>query len=231
MKKCKARIRQFLLFKIFLVGENMAAPRSQLISLLIRKKLYQEVDQILSILRQGFDVHVKSQFSEVERLLINFLEQEILANPTEFRLVLDPSLIGSEQESIEIEEQGIKPTVLVSSENLEKGFGFVQLNVRAPDYLIGSVASAIETILEHFSLTVYLDIFDSNILTRLKQIARMFGLCVLIDAVIQTAYLGGFHGDANMVLRYLEGLQSEGIDLNKKTKYRSKNVQKCFLPM
>ena len=46
----------------------MLASRSKLIASIIKKKLYEDVDQILSISRQGFDVFAQVDFPEVQSL-------------------------------------------------------------------------------------------------------------------------------------------------------------------
>ena len=185
----------------------MQSPRAKLISLLIRKRLYEEIEQIISISRQGFDVHVKSEFVEVEKLLITLLEQELKnTNANEFKLIIDPKFLNIELENVD-NDTVIKPTVFVNSDSLQSGFGFVKYHVRPPDCLLGSASSAIASILDYFGLAVFIDVFDSCKLSRLKVIAKTIGLGALIDAVIQTAYLGGFHGDSQKAQQYLDGLE------------------------
>ena len=51
------------------------ASRSKLVNELIQKKLYKEIESILSIVRQGFDVQVITSFKEVDDILCELLEQ------------------------------------------------------------------------------------------------------------------------------------------------------------
>lgn len=184
----------------------MKSPRSKLISLLIRKKLYEEIEQIISISQQGFDVHIKSEFLEVEKLLIELLEIEVKVNARGFRLVIDPKFLNINLEGPK-SDLDVSPILFVNSESLKSGSGFVKFNVRSPDHLLSSTSSAIENILEYFGLTVFIDVFDANKLSRLKLITKTFGLSVLIDAVVQTAYLSGFHGDSERAQQYLDSIQ------------------------
>jgi len=204
----------------------MSAPRITLISKLIRKKLYEEVDRILSISRQGFDIHVKSDFVEVEEILLEILEKELTINTREFRLVREAHAIDLQTQN---DDTAFLPTLFISSQPLLNGYGFAYFALSTPDQLLGSVASSIETILDHFGLCVYLDIFDSHILMQFKQITRIYGLNTLIDAVVQTAYLGGFQGDTRKAKKYLEHLQAENPLNAGKNKYTLEKCAEMFL--
>ncbi len=187
---------------------DMQSPHAKLISLLIRKKLYEEIEQIISICKQGFDIHVKTDFPEVEKLLIDFLELELKASACKFRLVLESKYLTTDIDEIDSNLNfAIKPIVFVNSESLKSGSGFVKFYVRSPDHLLGSTSSAIENILEYFGLSIFIDVFDASKLTRLKLIAKALGLGALIDAVIQTSYLAGFHGDSEKAQQYLDNTQ------------------------
>ena len=72
----------------------MHSPRTKLISTLIRKKLYEEIDHIISITRQGFDVHAKTDFIEIQNLLIELLEHELKANLLDVNLIIDPTYLN-----------------------------------------------------------------------------------------------------------------------------------------
>ncbi|MES2613851.1 MAG: hypothetical protein V4591_00380 [Bdellovibrionota bacterium] len=181
----------------------MIASRSKLIASIIKIKLYDEVDQILSISRQGFDVFAQVDFPEVKTLLIHLLEQELKINSREFRIIECKKELHSHENSA-FEEENFMPTVLVGEQKLDSGYGFVHYHVRSPDQLLGGVAAAVEKILKHFNLEFYIDVFDAKKLSRLKQIAKLQGLKSLIDAVVQTAYYGGYKGDNNRAQSYLD---------------------------
>ena len=182
----------------------MLASRSKLIASIIKKKLYEDVDQILSISRQGFDVFAQVDFPEVQSLLIHLLEQEQKINSREFRIVENKLDFQINTSNCADEEEHFMPTVHVGEQKLDSGYGFVFYHVRSPDQLLGNVAAAVEMILEHFNLEFYIDVFDSKKLSRLKQIARVQGIRSLIDAVVQTAYYGGYKGDSECAQSYLD---------------------------
>lgn len=181
----------------------MLMSRTKLISTIIKKKLYEEVDQILSISRQGFDVFAQVEFPEVKTLLITLLEQEVKINSREFR-VIDYTKDLQSASSDSYNEENFIPSVLVGEHKIDSGYGLVHYHVRSPDQLLGNVAAAIELILEHFGLEFYIDVFDAKKLSRLKQIARVQGIKSLIDAVVQTAYYGGYKGDNECAQSYLD---------------------------
>ena len=177
--------------------------RKKLICSIIKKKLYEDVDKILSISRQGFDVFAQVDFKEVNNVLIDLLEQELKINSREFRIIYSDEKLNHKVNENE-EEEDFMPTVVVGDCKPKTGYGFVHFVVRTPDQLIGNVASAVEMILEYFKLDFYIDAFDAKKLSRLKQIARVQGLPALIDAVVQTAYYGGFRGDNDSAQTYLD---------------------------
>lgn len=201
----------------------MHSPRTKLISTLIRKKLYEEIDQIISITRQGFDVHAKTDFIEIQNLLIELLEHELKANLLDVNLIIDPTYLNLDRIKLS-EGVLIKPTIFIHSESLMNGFGFVRYKILSPDHLLSSTASAIENILDYFGLSIFIDAFDSDLLSRLKQIAKTLGLGILIDAVVQSAYLGGFHGDKIRTLQYLDSIQLSSDEVYSKN---SLPVEKC----
>lgn len=190
----------------------MISSRNKLIASIIKKKLYEEVDQILAISRQGFDVFAQVEFPEVKSLLIQLLEQEVKLNSRVFRIIdYNESSFIEKRETLfddtkvlEEEDEQFIPTVLVGEHKFDAGYGLVHYFVKSPDQLIGNVATAIETILNHFGLDLYIDVFDAKKLSRLKQIARIQGMCSLIDAVVQTAYYGGYKGDSASAQSYLD---------------------------
>lgn len=203
----------------------MSSTRSKLISILVKKKLYEEIDQIILTSKQGFDVHVKTDFPEVEKILIELLSLEIKSHSYNTRLIQDPKYLN-----IEVEDSGgnfelvFSQTIYVNSNPLKSGSGFVTFNVRSPDYLLSSVSSAIESILKYFGLSIFLDVFDANKLSRLKIVARNFGLGSLIDAVVQTAYLSGFQGDSEQAQKYLDNIQ---FNYDYKSNLNEISIEKC----
>ena len=181
----------------------MIASRAKLIASIVKKKLYEEVDQILAISRQGFDVFAQVEFPEVKSLLVQLLEEELKINSREFRLYACPEDQRIEDVLFD-EDEHFMPTVMVGEHKIDSGYGFVHYQVRSPDQLLGNVAAAIEMILDHFNLEFYIDVFDAKKLSRLKQIARVQGVRSLIDAVVQTAYYGGYKGDSDCAQSFLD---------------------------
>ncbi|KAB8030886.1 helix-turn-helix domain-containing protein [Fluviispira multicolorata] len=185
------------------VGGRMAGLRSKLVSSLISKKLNIEIDQFLSISRQGFDIQIRVEYPEVEKILLEILEVQLKINSRAYRLIIEPEQIYSEYELPENEDLNFMPIIYVGRAAIKKGYGFITLNLPPPDQLISSIPSTITAVLNYFSLEIYLDVFDSEKLLSLKQIARTHGLNVLVDSVIQTAYLGGFKGESEEAQRHL----------------------------
>ena len=181
----------------------MNVNRKNLISTIIRKKIYEEITQILSISRQGFDVFAQVEFSEVQDLLLELLNDELKINPREFKLIYVKNGVMKCNDDWE-EAECFMPTLLVGEARVDSGFGFVRYNVRTPDQLIGNVAAAVEMILEYYRLELYIDVFDAKKLSRLKQIARVQGIRALIDAVVHTAYYGGYKGDLDLAQSHLD---------------------------
>ncbi len=181
----------------------MILSRAKLISSIIKKKLYEEIDQILSISRQGFDVFAQVEFPEVKSLLIELLEQELKINSREFKIIecTKENILKANER---IEDEHFLPTVMIGEQRIDSGYGLVHYQVCSPDQLLGNVAVAIEMILEHFKLEFYIDVFDAKKLSRLKHIARAQGVRALIDAVVQTAYYGGYKGDQDVAQAYLD---------------------------
>ena len=139
--------------------------RKKLISSIVKKKLYEDVDKILSISRQGFDVFAQVDFLEVHNALIELLEQELKINCREFRIIYSDEKMNDkkkENEEVNEEEEDFMPTVVVGDCKPKTGYGFVHFVVRTPDQLIGNVASAVEMILEYFKLDFYIDAFDAK---------------------------------------------------------------------
>ncbi|WP_186646374.1 hypothetical protein [Fluviispira vulneris] len=207
----------------------MAVVRSKLISALISKKLNKKIDEILSILRQGFDVQIKTGYPEVEYIVLELLEQQLKINSREFLLLTDSKKLYALNEMSNVEDSSFMPIVFVGSTQIKKGYGFIIIELPSPDLLLSSIPSAITTILNFFNLNIYIDIFDSNKLLSLKKITIVHGLNLLIDSVVQTAYLGGFRGDSEEAQRFLDQTQSEVLeDLEKKEVSLEKCAEKFF---
>ena len=190
----------------------MLFPRTNLVSKLIKKKLSKEVDQVFEISKQGFDVHVKTPFKEIENILIEVFKAESNLSNKPFRLILDANSLKNEIEN-QNTDHDIFTIIYVNSNELQKGFGFVQVNFSSPDSLLSSVSLAIEEILRYFNLNIFLDVFDSDVLSLLKMIARSYGISVLIDAVVQTAFIAGFQGDSNKAMGYLKMMQIKNDEI------------------
>lgn len=202
--------------------------RSKLLESLIRKKLYEEVEHILAISHQGFDVYAKTTFPEVKTLLIELLKQELKTNSRAFHIISSVEELKFD-ENFTTSEMAFLPTVLVGEHSLSPGSGFVTYHVAAPDSLIGNVAICIDSILKYFNLEFYLDVFDATKLSRLKQIARTQGVKSLIDAVVQSAYLGGFKGDMESAQEYLDKTQFSTGSFTLEKNVQLENCAKIFL--
>lgn len=169
---------------------------------ILEKHLKKEVEQIINLVHQGFDIYVYTEFTEITKILERLLDQEIQINPRIFRLITDPAKIAIQ--NYDDLNYAFIPTILIGAHNLDHGTGFVRYRVESPDKLLNHIATAIGEILSYFKLDRYIDTFDAKIFLKLKQIAKMRGVYCLIDAVIQTAYLAGFLGNQESAYQYLD---------------------------
>lgn len=207
------------------------ASRSKLVNELIQKKLYKEIESILSIVRQGFDVQVITSFKEVDDILCELLEQERALNSRAFNLIQNSKDIYSKDSSNGegIDDRIFLPIVFVNAEKIKRGYGFVQYRLPNLDVLVGSVTKSISTILNNFGLDIYLDIFDAHIVSLLKNIASIHGLHTLIDMVVQTAYFAGYLGKTEKAILYLEQMRLGQEILNEETDLSLEVCAKRFL--
>jgi hypothetical protein len=134
---------------------------------------------------------------------MQMLNEELKINTRAFRII-DLDNLNTQTDNSIHEDDHFIPTISLGENKLDSGFGFVHHLVRSPDQLMSSVASAVEIILNHFNLELYVDVFDARKLTRLKQIARVQGVKALIDSVVQTAYYAGYKGDSDSAQAYLD---------------------------
>ena len=182
----------------------MHKSKVKLIKELVKKRVEEEVNHILNIIKSGFDVHVKVESRDIQEIIQERLESEQNNQFLCFHIVTDPLQLDEKYETIISKQSTIIPTVLIHPDTIKYGLGFIIYKVSSPELLISSPASAIEKILEHFALDIYIDVFDSEIFRKLKLIAKHLGLNCFIDAVVQTAYLGGFKGSYSSATEYLD---------------------------
>lgn len=209
--------------------------RTELIEMLIKKELYTDIEELISITKQGFDVYIQSDSSEIYRAMTNLLHQELFVNPRAFRLVSTYLQHPSTERSLErapkeIDDTDFIPTLFLGhSDLLKNGFGFVRYQMRSVDQLIGNIAACIEQILNYFNLGFYIDSFEGVHLTRLKQIAKVHGLKQLIDSVVQTAFLAGFKGSSENALQYLDQIIASTDSFPYEKNFSPENCAKIFL--
>jgi hypothetical protein len=203
--------------------------RTKLVEIIIQKKLYADVEQILTISNQGFDVYVKTEFQEIQDLLLKLLNQELQVNPRGFRIISSIEELKWDHHVSKTDDIAFIPTILIGTQRLEHGYGFVCYEAQTTDQLIGNVAACVQHILKYFCLEFYLDVFEGSYLSRLKQIARVHGLKLLIDAVVQTAYLGGFKGNGKGAEEYLDHLLLSTEPQIKSQELSTENCAKVFL--
>ncbi|WGL61429.1 hypothetical protein QEJ31_07485 [Pigmentibacter sp. JX0631] len=182
----------------------MQKSKVKLIKELVNKRLEEDVNHILNIVKSGFDVHVKVESKEIHEIILASLETEQKNQFLCFNIVTDPLQLDEKYETLISKKSTIIPTVLIHPDTIKYGLGFILYKVSSPELLISSPANAIEKILEHFSLDIYIDVFDSEIFRKLKLVAKYLGLNCFIDAVVQTAYLGGFKGSYSSASEYLD---------------------------
>ncbi len=202
----------------------MNQARIKLIKELIKKRIYDDINQIINIANNGFDVHVKVEFKEIEQVLSELIQEEQKKQMLNFNLISDPKLLDEKFEEFFHEPKVIQPTVFIHPETIRYGMGFIVYKIQSAESLLSSPANAIEKILEHFGLGLFIDVFDADIFSKLKQIAKMMGINHLIDAVVQTAYLGGFKGNYGKALEYLDHILINSDEIYSKD---SVSLEKC----
>lgn len=178
--------------------------RMNLIKELISKRIYEDINQIIHITKNGFDVQVKVEFKEIEDVITETLYLEQKNQLSDFNLITDPKLLDEKYDMLFSEQKSLKPTIFIHSETLRYGMGFIVYKISSPDLLLTSPGNAIEKILSHFGLSIFIDVFEAELFAKLKQISKILGINHLIDAVVQTAYLGGFKGNYGKAVKYLD---------------------------
>src|SRR5690242_3314807 len=73
--------------------ESTRMKTQNLIAKILDRKLKNEIENILAITQQGFDLYIHTEFSEIVSALNRLLECEIKINPRIFRLISDPAEI------------------------------------------------------------------------------------------------------------------------------------------
>ncbi len=181
--------------------------KQKLIINLLITNLSKEIDDILSIINQGFDLHIYTQFPEVVLALKYLLNLQLQNNPSSFYIAEDSENLTKKIE--ENPELGFIPVILIGEQSLPVGNGFARYNLQSPDKILNKIANAVQEILTTFNLENYLDCFDGKVFSKLKEIAKSCGVHALIDAVVQTAFLAGLQGDTNSALYYLNEYNRE----------------------
>lgn len=202
----------------------MNQARIKLIKELIKKRIYEDINQIINITNNGFDVHVKVEFKEIEQVVIELLHIEQKKQLLNFNLISDPKLLDEKFDELFNEQKVLQPTIFVHPDTLRYGLGFIVYNIQSADNLLSSSAYAIEKILDHFGLSLFIDVFEAEIFSKLKQIAKIMGINHLVDAVVQTAYLGGFKGNYAKAVEYLDHMLINCDELYSKD---SVSLEKC----
>lgn len=207
----------------------MTLGRTELAKIIIQKKLQEDVEQITSIVKQGFDVYAHSDFTEIRFLLSKSLEQRLQKNFHQFHIFLNRDEFNQRKFNKKSNEMQSEPLIWIGEESPDHGYGFVHYKLQSPDQLIGNVAVAVQQILKYFCLQIYLETFEASVLTKLKNVARVHGLRSLIDAVVQTAYLAGFKGQAQEAQEHLDLVLVSTQHQNEHRSFSTENCAKVFL--
>lgn len=209
-----------LLLNFLFTGDLLNMKKTEnLITKILDKHLKTEVENLLAITHQGFDVYVFIEFPEITLAFKKILENEMQINSRVFKLITNSENVQNEDLDF-----AFIPTVLIGNHILKHGTGFVRYSIESPDKLIGNVAQAISEILNSFNLQNYLDCFDAKIFLKLKEIAKIRGVQCLIDAVIQTAYLAGFVGNYESAHHYLDTFN---ISKNLEVEDQNVSIETC----
>ena len=186
----------------------MSVLRSALLRSIIETKLEVVVCHIERLAQHGFDVSVCSSLPEISECLHTILSQNgsVLARKIEVASNYeDAKKILKNQDT----NAFVAPLVFIHSPSDSLPVGFVRCPLPDLCDLLPSIPQVINCILEYYSLSVYIDIFDREKLISLKNIALECGFTALVDAVIQTCYLAGFSGDEHQAGLFLRNFNEQ----------------------
>ena len=192
----------------------MKAIRPKLLESLIGKKLYAYLERALELAERNFDVALQFTAPDVQDVLLAMCEAELRARHLPFAVATswDSAHEEKRRQDEEVEHASL---IYLGSEIPPVGSGFISIAVPSVETLLPSTNATVSRILEHAGLETYLDVFDAKKMAKIKNIASTHGLGMLIDAVLQTAYLSGFSGNEQGAEEYLNCFSSKTYGLQR----------------
>jgi|GEM_PF-4090833 len=194
----------------------MHAVSPHLFQKLVGKKLLAEVQHVIGVGKQGFDLRVKTDSSV---LLVVF---EVLLTQTCNEELHAVHRVHTIEELVAIREHDLShgvftPTVLLSQGHIGEGAGLVEHALPPVVDLLPPCSASVRLVLEHHGLGVFLPVFGPERLSSLKPFLARGNLTSFIDATIQTAYLEGARGDSDQAADHLRklnrglGMESDAV--------------------
>lgn len=186
-------------------NERMLAVSPLLFEKLVGKRLAKDVDSVLAMGRQGFDVRVESHETLLEDLfehLLMRISSEELQTVHLVRGFVEFQALRRAQ----MDAQRYEPIVLLGCGEPLEGAGLVVHTLPDLVDLLPTAPAAVRILLAHHGLEVFLSVFTPERLRPLKPLLDRGALSTFIDAVVQVAYLEGACGDAERTEAYLRGL-------------------------
>ena len=185
----------------------MEITHSALIELLTKENLEAEIDEVLEISRQGFDVQLTVLEKNVCKMARSIFLQKIANFNREVVLLTDPEEVCSEKTQ-QLKNQSFSPIVLLNKDALKiEGAGFVTYNTLTTLNLMPSVRDAVNIILKFYHLEVFAAIFDKASLQLMRKFLMEHGISKLIDAGVDIAYKEGVLENQDYLESYLIGIK------------------------
>lgn len=191
----------------------MSTIRPKLLNELIGKKLGLEFEKTLGLMKQGFDVAVQPSSKNLHLLFCELCESEICTR--QLSISIAKSWEEASDEKLQQDRSKIyTPILLILMNPPPSGSGFIVIPLPSLESLLPSINTTVSTILDCSGLMTYEEVFDARKMSKIKQIASTQNLGIVIDAVVNVAYIAGVHGDEDRADEYLKALALDFAPLN-----------------
>lgn len=183
----------------------MTEATNKLMLEIVEDRLREDAKHIFAVASSGFHIFLEVKFPDMKALILQILNEVLQSRSAASRCLV----VDADEENMSAYAAASEPfCIFVGSRPMDTGQGIVFYGIQAPEYLVGSIPSAVEKILKYFNLDIYIEVFDAKILKQLRRIARSRGLSVLIDAVVQVAYYGGYQANEAETEHYLHKIET-----------------------
>lgn len=161
---------------------------------LVSERLASEVNEVIDISRQGFDLVIRSSCEVVSTIFVEQLEKRLSSQTFKAMVVGSLSELNTLGDRRSLSNDGRVSAILVSNDVLPCGTGFVPYVLPSPEILVPSLSVAVSKILNYYGQSAYVEAFDGAIISELRSLLRTEGLLGVIDGVVLAAFHGGYHG-------------------------------------